>query len=147
MQRVHFSFELGAPLERVWAFHSDPAGLGKIMPGPLRVTQWDQPLRAGSRILFRMGTRVLGADWLLHVTTHKPMEKFVDEQVRGPFACWKHMHAFEAVGAASTRVTDEIEFALPLWPLCAPAELIAARVIMPLTMAYRQRATRRLLAA
>ena len=38
---------------------------------------------------------------------------FVDEQVKGPFARFRHEHIFETVGNA-TRMIDRIEFAAPL---------------------------------
>ena len=39
--------------------------------------------------------------------------RFVDEQVRGPFARWRHEHEFSAVDGG-TLMTDRIEFAVPL---------------------------------
>ncbi|MHA7304060.1 SRPBCC family protein [Arthrobacter sp. TMN-49] len=41
---------------------------------------------------------------------------FVDEQVKGPFLYFKHVHDFRK-DAAGTNMTDRIEFAAPLGPL------------------------------
>lgn len=58
-------------------------------------------------ILWRMTSRI--------TALHEPA-RFVDEQVRGPFAYWHHEHRFEAV-QNGTRVLDKIDFAAPLGPL------------------------------
>jgi ligand-binding SRPBCC domain-containing protein len=41
---------------------------------------------------------------------------FVDEQVAGPFARWRHEHSFAAT-TAGTLMTDVVDFAAPLGPL------------------------------
>lgn len=51
--------------------------------------------------------------------------RFVDEQVRGPFAMMRHEHLFEPGGAA-TRMTDRMTFAAPLGPLGA----VVARLVL-----------------
>jgi len=39
--------------------------------------------------------------------------RFVDEQVSGPFAHWRHEHRFEAAGEG-TRMVDDVDFASPV---------------------------------
>jgi ligand-binding SRPBCC domain-containing protein len=46
---------------------------------------------------------------------------FVDEQLRGPFAAFRHEHRFE-VGAEGTRMYDDVTLTAPLGPLGAIAE-------------------------
>ena len=46
---------------------------------------------------------------------------FVDEQVRGPFAAFRHEHRFEDRGDA-TRMYDHVTLSAPLGPLGATAE-------------------------
>ncbi|MBO0984385.1 SRPBCC family protein [Rathayibacter sp. SD072] len=50
------------------------------------------------------------------VTAFDAPHRFVDEQVRGPFARFRHEHLFEADGAGCV-MTDRIEFTAPLGPL------------------------------
>lgn len=47
------------------------------------------------------------------VTEFQSDKKFVDQQVRGPFAKWRHEHLFEEAGLASL-MADDISFSLPL---------------------------------
>jgi ligand-binding SRPBCC domain-containing protein len=47
----------------------------------------------------------------------------VDEQVRGPYRLWRHVHRFEADGDA-TKMIDEVHYALPLAPIGEIAHFI-----------------------
>lgn len=49
--------------------------------------------------------------------------RFVDEQVRGPFASFRHEHVFEADGDA-TVMTDRVEFRAPGGPVGRSAERV-----------------------
>lgn len=52
--------------------------------------------------------------------------RFVDEQVRGPFARFRHEHLFEPADGG-TRMTDNVAFDAPLGPLGDLAEAVALR--------------------
>jgi len=54
-------------------------------------------------IPWRMTSRIIDLE--------RPL-RFVDEQVRGPFAAFRHEHVFQAT-AHGTRMVDRIEFAAP----------------------------------
>lgn len=56
---------------------------------------------------FRMTSRI---------TEYDQPQRFVDEQVRGPFASWWHEHVFEAV-AGGTRMVDTVRYRSPAGPL------------------------------
>ena len=51
---------------------------------------------------------------------------FVDEQVRGPFKAFRHVHEFEEHGAGSV-MTDRIEFTAPFGPLGRLVERVILR--------------------
>jgi ligand-binding SRPBCC domain-containing protein len=42
--------------------------------------------------------------------------RFVDEQVRGPFAIWRHEHRFEPTASGGTRMISVAEFDSPGGP-------------------------------
>ena len=44
-------------------------------------------------------------------------ERFVDQQLHGPYALWHHTHAFEADGPDHTLMRDTVRYALPFGPL------------------------------
>ena len=41
-------------------------------------------------------------------------EQFIDRQLKGPFKSWVHSHLFESMADNRTKMTDQIEFKLPL---------------------------------
>jgi ligand-binding SRPBCC domain-containing protein len=58
-------------------------------------------------IFFRMTSRI---------SLYEAPHRFVDEQVSGPFASWRHEHRFEVIGAG-TRMVDLVDFASPVGPV------------------------------
>ena len=55
------------------------------------------------------------------ITEMRIPDYFVDEQVRGPFRRFRHLHEFSQ-DAAGTTMVDRIEFAAPLGPIGRMAE-------------------------
>jgi ligand-binding SRPBCC domain-containing protein len=158
MPVAEFECEIRAPIERVWAWHEDIlTALPALSPPGDEV----QVVRAGP-VPPGVGTEVeitargpLGKRirWLARYIEHVPphpvvmgMEaRFVDIQVSGPFARWRHSHEFEAVDSKTTRLLDRIEYAPPFWPLSLPADMLIIRAKLSSMFAYRHEATRRAL--
>ena len=67
----------------------------------------------GEEVTWR--ARHLGVTWTMtsRVTELDRPARFVDEQVRGPFARFRHEHTFRTEGAV-TVMTDLVEFTAPL---------------------------------
>ncbi len=66
--------------------------------------------------------RHLGVRWRLTsritVADYQQSHHFVDEQVRGPFAGFRHLHTFESLkDGAATLMTDAFSYAAPLGPI------------------------------
>lgn len=57
------------------------------------------------------------------VSEHDAPQRFVDEQVSGPFRRWWHEHTFVAE-RGGTRMTDTVEFLAPFGPLGRVAETV-----------------------
>jgi len=98
-------------------------------------------------ISFRPVPRLpLRIGWLARITEFVWNSHFCDEQVTGPFASWKHRHGIVAEShrdesdtlTMGTRVTDEVEYTLPLGPLGGIAHAVFVRRQMQTTFAYRQ---------
>ncbi len=68
-------------------------------------------IEVGETVMF--GARYLGIWWTLEsrVTAMDAPTSFVDEQVRGPFARFRHEHRFESI-PGGTRMTDDWEHVL-----------------------------------
>lgn len=76
--------------------------------------------------------RHFGIVWRMtsRITALEAPHRFVDEQVRGPFARFRHEHRFEP-SADGTRMVDEIEFRAPLGVLGIVAERVALARYLP----------------
>ncbi|MFJ3383788.1 MULTISPECIES: SRPBCC family protein [unclassified Curtobacterium] len=93
----------------------------------------------GETVTFR--ARHLGVVWRLtsKVTAVEAPHRFVDEQVRGPFAHFHHEHRFEPSGPG-TRMVDEVTFRAPFGPLGRLAEVLVLARYMPRVLEARNRA-------
>jgi ligand-binding SRPBCC domain-containing protein len=82
--------------------------------------------------------RHFGIVWRMtsRITALEAPHRFVDEQVRGPFARFHHEHRFEP-SAGGTRMVDTITFRAPLGPLGRAAEVLALARYMPRLIADR----------
>lgn len=146
-----------APLEAVWRFHTTTDGLEAVTPDWLGLAVEsvanpdDAPdpdrLVAGSEVTLSFRPFGIGPrrTWTARVTRADRRAQTAtirDEMLDGPFPRWVHTHAFATV-PGGTRVTDHVEYALPLGPARALSGL-AWPAILALFVS-RHRATRRLL--
>lgn len=68
----------------------------------------------GEWVCFRARHFGIAFELTARVTHFETPHRFVDEQIKGPFAHLKHTHEFESLGLNQTRVRDTVEFACPL---------------------------------
>lgn len=147
------------PREDVFAWHTRPGAFVRLSP-PGMVTVLrplsdglevgstadlviSHPLLAGllPSIPRRGGRGPVGARWRVQHTELDPGRRFVDEQVSGPFASWRHEHLFRDGPAGSTIITDRVTYELPP---TLPGRLPLALVEMQLDgmFAFRERQLR-----
>jgi len=108
----------GAP-EAVFPFFADARNLEAITPPLLRfevVTPEPIEMRVGTLIQYRLRLRGVSINWLTSIQAWEPGVRFVDQQVRGPYALWHHTHEFEAHGAGETLMTDTVRYAIGFGP-------------------------------
>ncbi|MFC6785656.1 SRPBCC family protein [Halobaculum halobium] len=120
---------VSAPLEEVWAFHSDIGGLEALTPGFMnlsveRVTGPDgredpDVLATGTEI--EMSARPFGVgprqSWVSRIDEREAdleagRARFVDTMDGGPFPLWRHTHRFYERGG-ETVVDDEVRYEFP----------------------------------
>jgi ligand-binding SRPBCC domain-containing protein len=111
---------LPRPPGEVFPFFADARNLETITPPLLRfrvITPAPVEMRAGTLLQYRLRLHGLSLDWLTRIAEWVPGERFVDEQIAGPYKLWHHTHEFEPHGDGATLMRDTVRYALPLWPL------------------------------
>lgn len=79
----------------------------------------------------------LDFDCTFKVIEFESDKKFVDVQVKGPFAHWRHDHIFEALEDRRSIMEDKISFSMPLGFISEP--LFAGQVLSDLQRYFRYR--------
>ena len=103
------------PREKVFAFFSDPRNLEAITPPWLQfriVGRTTEDVRENSEFTYRLKLHGIPLKWVSRISEWVPRERFVDEQIRGPYAMWHHTHTFEDVHGG-TRIGDTLRFREP----------------------------------
>ena len=148
---------IAAPLARVWLFHADAQNLPRLSPpaSNVRLESADLPLREGSQlVILARGPLARPIRWVARITDFTPPHavlfgveaRFVDEQLTGPFASWRHEHEMEAVDAKTTLLTDRVTYRVRGGALGHLADWLLVRWQLRRLFAYRHRVTREILA-
>jgi uncharacterized protein len=146
-----------APIERVWDWYLDVrTALTTLSPPEDQVELESAPVLAslGADVIIRAKGPFGRLRWHARYTDFAPPHpvafgveaRFVDEQVSGPFATWKHCHEFDAADSRSTVISDYITYRPPLYPLSYPAEVLLIRPKLRRMFAHRHEVLRRIFA-
>jgi ligand-binding SRPBCC domain-containing protein len=124
---LHREQRLDGTPEEVFPFFADARNLEAITPPLLRfrvVTPGPIDLHAGTFIQYRLRLHGVPVTWHTIIQEWDPPHRFVDVQVRGPYALWHHTHDFAAIAGSDpprTLMTDTVRYAIGFGP---PGELV-----------------------
>jgi hypothetical protein len=111
---------LAVSRERAFELYSEARNLERITPPWLgfRVTTPGAiEMGEGALIEYRLKLHGFPVRWRTQIAAWQPPLRFVDVQLRGPYALWEHTHTFERVDERSVEIGDRVRYALPLGPL------------------------------
>ena len=143
---------LPRPRPEVFEFFADPRNLARVSPGwaaPVWLNAPPARLDVGAVLDFR--PRALPTRWRVMVREFDPPYRFVDVQLRGPFARWEHRHRFlegpagdDGTGPPGTWIEDRVTYRLPGAALGRLAHALGAGGRVRALFEYRDRRLREL---
>ncbi len=104
------------PRDRLFPFFAQPENLALITPPELGfqlLTPSPVSMAQGRLIDYRIRVMGLPVRWRTLISCYEPPERFVDEQLMGPYSFWYHEHRFESLDGG-TLLIDRVRYALPL---------------------------------
>jgi ligand-binding SRPBCC domain-containing protein len=135
------------PREEVFEFFSDAANLEAITPPWLNfhiVTAQPFTIETGTLIDYRLRLFGIPLRWRTAIEDFDPPHRFVDSQLRGPYALWHHTHEFVEV-EDGTLMTDRVDYRIPLGPIGRLAHVLFVRRLLDAIFDYRRDTIERLL--
>jgi ligand-binding SRPBCC domain-containing protein len=149
LHRLKRSVAVNAPLDTAFRFFADPRNLPQITPKWVRfevVHLEAAPLRAGTTNEYRIRWFGVPLRWRSFIPQYDEPHRFVDEQVSGPYAHWRHEHVFRET-ESGTEVRDLVEYSLPLWFIGSAVHALIVRRQLDEIFDYRERALPEIFAA
>ena len=137
---------LPVTVDEVFAFFSNAENLERITPPELAfkvLTPTPIDMQEGTFIDYRLRLFRVPFHWRTRIAKWHPDDHFIDEQIRGPYSKWTHLHTFSEC-AKGTCMTDRVEYRLPFQPAGSLALPLVRRELDRI-FRYRAGAMQRLL--
>lgn len=132
-----------APPEALWAWHARPGAFARLAPPWERVrvlARTSDAIADGTEVTLEVRQGPVALRWIARHERVEPGLAFEDVQVHGPFAAWRHRHAF-LPHADGAELADTITLRPPFGPLGALAVPFLRRTVTRM-LRYRHDLTR-----
>jgi len=122
-------------VEELWAWHTRPGALERLMPpwDRVRVVGRSGGIANGSTVTLLVPFGPARLRWTSEHRDVDPPHGFADTQISGPFAHWTHVHAMHADGPAASTLEDRIAFEGPARRGCPRCSAIATSCSPPIS--------------
>ena len=121
MKESVFNSEIWLPkrLEEIFPFFGDAHNLESITPPWLRfevLTKGSIEMRPGTLIDYRIRLHGVHLRWRTNIKAWEPPNRFIDDQVRGPFLRWHHeQFSNRRITEPSAGTVSIMPFSAALW--------------------------------
>ena len=121
MAKFERRLKLSVSAADAFAWHARAGALQRLSPPWERVAvrRTDGSIENGSRTELAVALGPLSLPWIAEHSGYCPPDRFIDEQVRGPFRSWVHTHSFADDADGGSVLTDQIDYMLPMGGLGA----------------------------
>ncbi|PQJ12507.1 cell division inhibitor [Flavipsychrobacter stenotrophus] len=128
---LHREQVLPISLKEAWDFFSTPLNLEKITPAEMGfVVLTDvkgKSIYKGMLIEYRVSPLLgIKMKWVTEIGDVSEPYKFVDNQLKGPYALWEHTHTFKEV-PGGVLMHDDVRYAIPLGILGEIAHVLVVK--------------------
>ena len=130
------------PRSEVFAFFADARNLERLTPDFLGfqiITPGPIEMKPGAIIDYSLRLYGVSLKWKTRIDAFEPESRFVDNQLKGPYRYWHHLHEFEEI-EQGTRMRDVVNYELPFGPLGTVVRALFVRRSLERVFGYRHRA-------
>lgn len=112
---LHYSCILNAPINRVYAFHTDTRNLPLITPPWITVdiVRLDSPIIEHSRIVLDIKRFGIKTRWEMEIARLDCPHTLTDAMIAGPFRRFRHERRFLPLQNGETLMSETLSFVLP----------------------------------
>ncbi len=111
---LKFEQKINKPIEEVFSFFSKPENLALITPPKLNfkiLTPTPIEMKEGQLIDYTIKLYGFEVRWRTLITEYEYPKKFIDQQIKGPYSMWHHVHTFYDHGDC-VHMVDEINYSI-----------------------------------
>jgi uncharacterized protein (TIGR01777 family) len=119
---------LDIPIEKTFEFFAEAKNLEAITPPLLNFSiekMSTESIQEGTLIDYKLKIHGVPASWQTLIKEWNPPFHFIDEQLKGPYTQWVHLHRFQKMGRG-TLMTDLVRYRMPLGIL---GKVVAGRFV------------------
>ncbi len=115
-ETFEFSSVFPSPAHEVFDWHKKECAFQRLSPpwDEVQILERSKGIEKGARTVIAVKIWPIWKKWIAEHIDYKEGVSFTDRQLSGPFASWEHSHIITPVNSISSKLTDHIEYKLPL---------------------------------